>query len=441
MRSCCQLLEKAGLQVLESGTEAYTARQASYFSRSSQLKPYCYVQPRSAEEAALALTTLVKDTTCDFAIKSGGHMVWAGANNIDNGVTIDLGLMNQTEYDVERKVAKIGGGSTWADVYRALEPFNVTVAGGRTSTVGVGGFLTGGGNNFFSAKYGFGCDNVVNFEVALASGEIVNANAQENSDLFKALKGGSSNFGIVTRFDMRAIEGVSSLWGGLVTYAADTKEQHIAALTNWTGRARDYQDGSAIAFWTHLNMTIELEQPRGFYHVWFTITIKNDARVIRKAVDMHAELIAQWKADAAHEPDFTDYFILQPMPRIIFEHAAEQGGNVLGMDPQRLGGADAVLIQMQMWVTTAELEKEARERTTQLRLDLQRYSVEVGAGVEWEYLNYADSTQDPIRSYGVRNVAFMKKVSAKYDPLQVFQKRARAGFKLPQDVYKTAGAM
>lgn len=80
----CQLLTKAGLQVLEPGTEAYTERESSYFSRSSQLKPCCYVQPRSAAEVAVALTTLLKDTTYDFAIRSGGHMVWAGANNSKN---------------------------------------------------------------------------------------------------------------------------------------------------------------------------------------------------------------------------------------------------------------------------------------------------------------------------------------------------------------------
>ncbi|KAK7987152.1 hypothetical protein PG996_006247 [Apiospora saccharicola] len=480
MSSCCQSLTKAGLQVLEPGTEAYTEREASYFSRSSQLKPYCYVQPRDAAEVAVALTTLVKDTTCNFAIRSGGGMVWAGANNIDNGVTIDLGLMNQTEYDPELKIAKIGGGSRWSDVYRTLEPFNVTVAGGRASEVGVGGFLTGGGNNYFSAKYGFGCDNVVNFEVVLASGEIVNANAQENPDLFKALKGGSGNFGIVTRFDMAAIEGATSLWGGAVVYPADgpTSQQHIAAFTNWVRNAHAYPAGTVVPFWAYtpsageiqiiwmmtdtsgrewtstpamdefcaieprlastlrhdslLNMTITFDQPRDLYHAWSTMTFKNDARVMRRGVQMHAELIAKWKAEVS-DPDFTNYLIFQPMPRVIFEHAVAQGGNVLGMDPERLGDADAVLIQTQMWVKTPELEAKARELTTRFRLDLQQYSVEVGSGVEWEYINYADQTQDPIRTYGAANVAFMRDVSARYDPEQVFQKRARAGFKLPSD--------
>ena len=85
-------------------------------------------------------------------------------------LTGSSGLMNQTEYDAETKTAKIQGGSLWQDVYSTLEPYGVTVPGGRTSSVGVGGFLLGGGNNFYSSSVGFGCDNVVNYEIVLANG-------------------------------------------------------------------------------------------------------------------------------------------------------------------------------------------------------------------------------------------------------------------------------
>lgn len=60
--------------------------------------------------------------------------------------------------------------------------------------------------SFFAPRYGFACDNVINFEVVLASGDIVNANAHENPDLWFALKGGSNNFGVVTRFDLRTFK-------------------------------------------------------------------------------------------------------------------------------------------------------------------------------------------------------------------------------------------
>jgi len=78
--------------------------------------------------------------------------------------------MNKTTYVEETKVARIEAGSIWREVYEALEPFGVTAAGGRTSSVGVGGFLTGGGNTFYTARRRFGCDQGVNFEVVLADG-------------------------------------------------------------------------------------------------------------------------------------------------------------------------------------------------------------------------------------------------------------------------------
>lgn len=69
---------------------------------------------------------------------------------VHDGVTIDLGVMNKTEFDTSTKIARIGAGSLWENVYTALEQYGVTAPGGRTATVGVGGFTLGGGNNFVS---------------------------------------------------------------------------------------------------------------------------------------------------------------------------------------------------------------------------------------------------------------------------------------------------
>ena len=62
--------------------------------------------------------------------------------------------------------------------------------------------ILAGGISFLSARKGFVCDNVLDYEIVLPSGDIVHANAQEKLDLFKALRGGSNNFGIVTNFKL-----------------------------------------------------------------------------------------------------------------------------------------------------------------------------------------------------------------------------------------------
>lgn len=119
-------------------------------------------------------------------------------------MTIDLIQLNGTTYDAATNTASIGTGARWLSVYEELFKDGVTVTGGRQGIVGVGGLLLGGGISWYTGRQGFACDNVVNYEIVLATGEVLNANASANPDLWLALKGGSSNFGIVTRFDVEA---------------------------------------------------------------------------------------------------------------------------------------------------------------------------------------------------------------------------------------------
>jgi hypothetical protein len=88
-----------------------------------------------------------------------------------------------------------------------------------------------GGLSFFSSREGFICDNVVNYEVVLSSGETVNANQDSHPDLWRALRGGGNNFGIVTRFDLRTFE-QGPFWGGAVFYFPSGFSGQIEAYCN-----------------------------------------------------------------------------------------------------------------------------------------------------------------------------------------------------------------
>ncbi|KAK8136652.1 hypothetical protein PG984_004592 [Apiospora sp. TS-2023a] len=456
--STCDLLETAGFQILRPNTAGYNAREAEYYSVSARMSPSCIVQPKIAEEVSKVIKLLVANTDTNWAVRCGGHTAWGPAADIHDGVTIDLGLMNQTEYDAETQTAKIQGGSLWKDVYSILEPYGVTVPGGRTSTVGVGGFILGGGNNFFSSRVGFACDNVVNYEIVLANGELTNANANENADLWKALKGGSSNFGIVTRFDMRAFA-TGNLYGGLITHPLSATDQVISALSHFVDGAADYQAGSAFTFWSyirgasetviisalhdatgtesapafaeykaieprissslradsHLNMTIELNFEKGFRNVWFAQTVVNDPAILKYIVDQHNAFIESWKAEV-DDDTFSLYTPFQPLPAVLMR------------------GRNCVLHQaFLVFEGGPKLEAEARRRMTGYREAVQRESVRTGTDVAFEYLNYADKSQDPLRSYGADSLAFLRGVAAKYDPEGILRKRMPGGFKIPQE--------
>jgi FAD/FMN-containing dehydrogenase len=128
-------------------------------------------------------------------------------------VTIDLSNLTELHVSSDQSYISIDPGNRWNDVYTKLESVGLGTSGGRVSTVGVGGLVTGGGISFFSRERGLVCDNVQSFEVVLGDGRIVEASQQENSDLYQALKGGSGNFGIVTRIDMTTFP-FGQMWGG-----------------------------------------------------------------------------------------------------------------------------------------------------------------------------------------------------------------------------------
>ena len=118
-------------------------------------------------------------------------------------------------------------------MYSFLEQKGLVVSGGRLAPIGVPGLLLGGGISFYGNQYGFSCDNVVNYEVVLADGSVENANAKSNPDLYWALKGGSSNFGIVTRFDVQTFKS-PKIWAGFYSVAEQHIPEFIAAIANYS---------------------------------------------------------------------------------------------------------------------------------------------------------------------------------------------------------------
>lgn len=163
--------------------------------------------------------------------------------------------MNSTTWDPRTKIASIQPGTDWQRVYETLAPKGAVVPGGRVSTVGIAGYLTGGGLSFQQASHGLACDNVANFEVVLANGTITNANAESNADLWQALRGGSGNFGLVTRFDMYGIEyrdpSKPVMWGGNLAFDVSSAPAMADAMVDFTDNIHKDENSSVILAWTY----------------------------------------------------------------------------------------------------------------------------------------------------------------------------------------------
>ena len=116
---------------------------------------------------------------------------------------IDLHRLDTKSFDEETGIASVGAGNTWGEVYTWLEGKGRSVMGGRYEEIGVAGFCLGGGMPGFVNLRGMGCDQVRGFEVVLGDGTAVYCSVDVRPDLYRALKGGGSNFGVVTRFDLQ----------------------------------------------------------------------------------------------------------------------------------------------------------------------------------------------------------------------------------------------
>ncbi|KAJ4174197.1 hypothetical protein NW754_004612 [Fusarium falciforme] len=171
----------------------YEAAKTHPWSQTYWTPAAAYIKLSSAEEVPQSLQT-IQQHKCRFAVRTTGHNPNLGFSSTDEtGIVLDL---------CQLKSKELIQGNTWGEVYSSLEDHQLSAVGGRDQQVGLPGLLLGGGLGAFPNLHGVGADNVKNFEVALADGTVVNANSAENTDLYKALKGGGSNFGIITSVDL-----------------------------------------------------------------------------------------------------------------------------------------------------------------------------------------------------------------------------------------------
>ncbi|KAF9519061.1 hypothetical protein BS47DRAFT_1337625 [Hydnum rufescens UP504] len=158
-----------------------------------------------------------------------------GWNTINNGVLIDFSQMKAFSYDPVRDSISIEPGVLLGEVSDGLQSQGVAPVGGRVEAVGFSGLALGGGLSFLSPSQGWACDRFRSLDVVLTNGRLVTATAtNEYSDLFTALKGGGSRFGIVTRYEVDAIHvgtaADKTYWGGSINYVGPTSAAIVTAI-------------------------------------------------------------------------------------------------------------------------------------------------------------------------------------------------------------------
>jgi len=174
--------------------------------------------------------------------RSGGHST--AGYSVNDQMVIDVSAINYVRVDPDAQVAWIGAGANFAQIYATLDLYGLHLPGGDCETVGIAGYMQGGGYSLTSLMFGMNCDQVAGFQMALADGRIVKASRDENPDLFWAVRGGTgNNFGVLLEIEYR-LRKLGELWGFGFRWPLDSDEHAAAASkalyvwqNNFTGNA------------------------------------------------------------------------------------------------------------------------------------------------------------------------------------------------------------
>jgi FAD/FMN-containing dehydrogenase len=229
--------------ILRPGDQGYDDARAIWNGLIDR-RPALIVQCTGAADVVDAVN-LAREQSLLLSVKGGGHNVAGNAVN-DGGLVIDLSQMRGVHVDGSTQTVRAQGGATWGDCDRETQLFGLAVPGGVVSTTGIAGLTLHGGVGHLRRKHGLSIDNLLSVDIVTADGQLRRASAAENEELFWAVRGAGSNFGVVTSFEFQAHPVGPMVMVGAVFYPL---EDARTLLPGW----RDYmasapEELSSVAF-------------------------------------------------------------------------------------------------------------------------------------------------------------------------------------------------
>src|SRR5262245_7847273 len=229
--------------VLRPGDEGYDEARAIWNGLIDR-RPALIVQCTGAADVVDAVN-FARDHELVLSVKGGGHNVAGNAVN-DGGLVIDLTRMRGVHVDEAAGVVRAQGGALWGDCDRETQVFGLAVPGGVVSTTGIAGLTLHGGVGHLRRKHGLSIDSLLSVDIVTSDGELRTASATENEDLFWAVRGAGSNFGVVTSFEFQAHPVGPMVMVGAVFYPQEAARDVLPAWRDYMASAPE--ELSSLAF-------------------------------------------------------------------------------------------------------------------------------------------------------------------------------------------------
>jgi FAD/FMN-containing dehydrogenase len=186
----------------------------------------------------IAAVKLGRERALPVAVRSGGHS-FPGLSVADDALVIDLSALKGVRVDPERRTARVQAGVLLGELDREAQAFGLAVPSGIVTHTGVAGLTLGGGIGWIQRKYGLSVDQLLSVDLVTADGELVQANAEENADLFWGVRGGGGNFGIVTEFEFSCVPLGTGVLAGPIFWPMEQSGEVLRFYRDWVAEAPD----------------------------------------------------------------------------------------------------------------------------------------------------------------------------------------------------------
>jgi FAD/FMN-containing dehydrogenase len=200
-------------------------------------RPAAVAVPETAEDI-VEIVRFARANGLRVAGQSTGHNAAPLAAGLEHTVLVKTHRMRAVEVDVDARIARAEAGALWMDVTGAATPHGLAALAGSSPDVGVAGYSLGGGISWMARRYGLATNSVVAIELVNHEGELVRADADQNADLFWALRGGGGSFGIVTAIEM-ALYPVKELYAGWLIFPMERAGEVLNAWREWVDTVPD----------------------------------------------------------------------------------------------------------------------------------------------------------------------------------------------------------
>jgi hypothetical protein len=473
--TCSTVQAISSIEVSDPLSLDYITEKTDYWSSScAALIPTCIIFPKSADEVA-AVVQVLNENAETFAIKSGGHNPNNYFSSVQGGPLISTQRMDQVLLDPDTGIAHVGPGIRLDEIAAQLQGTGWTFVGGRIGNTGVGGLVLGGGLSYMSQQYGWAASSVIEYEIVLANGTVTTASATQNPDLFRALKGGGNNFGIVTTYVLQTYK-QGNVYGGNLVYlhTPETDAKLLQAVRDFTEYNTDDKaavivtaersTASVIDSWILFIFYDGVDVPEDTFKnftdagpVTNTCRVQTYAELIGESnwvivkasvVDIGTETIplpsvengdfmdeihAHWRnvSDTVQlEPGIVASIAYQPFPKRIADAARERSADLIDCDPD----VHKLIIEMNYSFTLqSDYDKMADTLETTYTGVRDRVLSWQQAGKLPEtflpvFMNYGFYRQNYFGRLKPENAEFAKQVAAEVDPNGLFRDRT-GGFR------------